>query len=80
MLFRSDADALLHAITDSLLGAIGQGDIGQHYPDTDPQFKGVDSGLLLQKTYEKVLAIYPMMESARLAIKKIDEEKGDTTL
>jgi 2-C-methyl-D-erythritol 2,4-cyclodiphosphate synthase len=45
----SDADVLLHAITDALLGATALGDIGRHFPDTDQQFKGADSWLLLQK-------------------------------
>lgn len=43
LLGHSDADALLHAITDALLGAAGLGDIGSHFPDTDPAFHGVDS-------------------------------------
>lgn len=43
----SDADVLLHAICDALLGAAGQGDIGLHFPDDDPQFKGIDSRKLL---------------------------------
>jgi 2-C-methyl-D-erythritol 2,4-cyclodiphosphate synthase len=43
----SDADCLLHAIADALLGAAGIGDIGQHFPDTDPAFRGADSGELL---------------------------------
>ena len=43
----SDADAVAHAVTDALLGAAGLGDIGQHFPDTDPQWKGADSLLLL---------------------------------
>lgn len=51
----SDADALLHAITDALLGAAGLGDIGRHFPDTDPAFKGADSRVLLRAAYEKVL-------------------------
>lgn len=50
----SDADVLLHAITDALLGALALGDIGSHFPDTDPAYKGVDSGLLIQKAYELV--------------------------
>ncbi len=50
----SDADALLHAITDALLGAAGLGDIGQHFPDTDPQFKGADSVVLLKAAYQRV--------------------------
>lgn len=45
----SDADALLHALCDALLGACGAGDIGKHFPDTDPQWKDVSSLLLLQK-------------------------------
>jgi 2-C-methyl-D-erythritol 2,4-cyclodiphosphate synthase len=45
----SDADVLLHAITDALLGAAGMGDIGKHFPDTDAQFSGADSWFLLQK-------------------------------
>jgi 2-C-methyl-D-erythritol 2,4-cyclodiphosphate synthase len=47
LLGHSDADALLHAITDALLGAAALGDIGTHFPDTDAQFKGADSGVLL---------------------------------
>ena len=43
----SDADAGLHALTDALLGAIGEGDIGDHFPPTDPQWKGVDSSVFL---------------------------------
>lgn len=43
----SDADAVAHAVADALLGAVGLGDIGQHFPDTDPQWKGVDSLVLL---------------------------------
>jgi 2-C-methyl-D-erythritol 4-phosphate cytidylyltransferase / 2-C-methyl-D-erythritol 2,4-cyclodiphosphate synthase len=50
----SDADALLHAITDALIGAAGLGDIGRHFPDTDQSFKDADSGVLLQKTYALV--------------------------
>jgi 2-C-methyl-D-erythritol 2,4-cyclodiphosphate synthase len=51
----SDADALLHAITDALLGAAGLGDIGRHFSDTDPQFKGADSVLLLEEAYRRVM-------------------------
>jgi 2-C-methyl-D-erythritol 2,4-cyclodiphosphate synthase len=50
----SDADVLLHAICDALLGAAGLGDIGEHYPDTDPAYSGIDSMLLLEKTYQMV--------------------------
>ena len=56
LLGHSDADALLHAITDALLGAAGLGDIGQHFPDTDAQFKGADSRRLLQAAAERVRA------------------------
>jgi 2-C-methyl-D-erythritol 2,4-cyclodiphosphate synthase len=45
----SDADVLLHAITDAILGAAGLGDIGTHFPDTDPRFRGADSRLLLRE-------------------------------
>lgn len=51
----SDADVLLHAICDALLGALNLGDIGQHFPNTDPAYKDIDSKLLLQKSYALVL-------------------------
>jgi len=54
LLGHSDADALLHAITDALLGAAGLGDIGRHFPDTDAQFKGADSVVLLQEAARRV--------------------------
>lgn len=50
LLGHSDADALLHAITDALLGAAGLGDIGRHFPDTDPRYQGADSRNLLRAT------------------------------
>jgi len=50
----SDADVLLHAICDALLGALSLGDIGQHFPDTDAAYKGIDSKLLLHKSYQLV--------------------------
>src|SRR5882762_4568444 len=53
----SDADVLLHAICDALLGAAGLGDIGQHYPDSDPEFKGVDSRKLLRDVARKLTAL-----------------------
>ena len=52
----SDADVLLHAICDALLGAAGLGDIGQHYPDTNMEFKGVDSRHLLRDVAKKIAA------------------------
>ena len=56
LLGHSDADALLHAITDALLGAAALGDIGTHFADTDPQFKGADSMLLLVEAMRRVAA------------------------
>lgn len=53
LLGHSDADALLHAITDAVLGAAGLGDIGRHFPDTDPTFKGADSVVLLQEAVRR---------------------------
>lgn len=54
LLGHSDADALLHAITDALLGAAALGDIGAHFPDTDPKWKGADSILLLEAVGEMI--------------------------
>ncbi len=54
LLGHSDADALLHAITDALLGAAGLNDIGQLFPDTDPAFKDVDSRILLRAALQKI--------------------------
>ncbi|TKC14250.1 2-C-methyl-D-erythritol 2,4-cyclodiphosphate synthase [Robertmurraya kyonggiensis] len=64
LLGHSDADVLLHTITDACLGAIGEGDIGRHFPDTDPAFKDADSakllehiwGIIKEKGYELVNA------------------------
>ncbi len=56
LLGHSDADALLHAITDAVLGAAGRGDIGRHFPDTDAQFKGADSLALLAEAVRRVQA------------------------
>ena len=47
----SDGDVILHALSDALLGALAMGDIGQHFPDTDPEFKGADSRVLLRHVY-----------------------------
>ena len=54
LLGHSDADVLLHAVSDALLGAAGLGDIGKHFPDTDPQYKGADSLELLRIVTQRV--------------------------
>lgn len=54
LLGHSDADVLLHAIMDSILGALALGDIGKHFPDTDEQFKGADSMKLLEHVYNLI--------------------------
>ena len=54
LLGHSDADVLLHAVSDALLGAAGLGDIGKHFPDTDPQYKGADSLVLLTVVAQRV--------------------------
>ena len=56
LLGHSDADALCHAVTDALLGAAALGDIGRHFPDTDPQFQGADSIALLTEAARRVRA------------------------
>jgi 2-C-methyl-D-erythritol 2,4-cyclodiphosphate synthase len=56
LLGHSDADVLLHAITDALFGAAGLGDIGRHFPDTDAQFSGADSRILLREAVKRVAA------------------------
>lgn len=54
LLGHSDADVLLHTISDACLGAVGEGDIGKHFPDTDPAFKNADSAVLMQQVWEIV--------------------------
>lgn len=54
LLGHSDADVLVHAVCDALLGAAGMGDIGMHFPDTDPEYKDISSIKILAKTYELV--------------------------
>ena len=56
LLAHSDGDVLLHALSDALLGAAALGDIGKHFPDTDPQFKGADSRVLLREAFARVRA------------------------
>ena len=65
LLGHSDADVLVHALCDALLGAAGLGDIGLHFPDTDPEFKDIHSIRLLAKTYE-------MISSKGFAISNVD--------
>ncbi|HEY7884067.1 MAG TPA: 2-C-methyl-D-erythritol 2,4-cyclodiphosphate synthase [Cellvibrionaceae bacterium] len=55
LIAHSDGDVLLHALADALLGAVALGDIGQHFPDNDPQYKGANSRDLLRLVYRKVL-------------------------
>ncbi|MFZ7943155.1 MULTISPECIES: 2-C-methyl-D-erythritol 2,4-cyclodiphosphate synthase [Bacillaceae] len=54
LLGHSDADVLLHTVTDACLGAIGEGDIGRHFPDTDPNFKDADSAKLMEHVWQLV--------------------------
>ncbi|MFK3969509.1 2-C-methyl-D-erythritol 2,4-cyclodiphosphate synthase [Pseudomonas sp. NPDC087358] len=56
LLAHSDGDVLLHALSDALLGAAALGDIGKHFPDTEPQFKGADSRVLLRHVLQQVQA------------------------
>ena len=63
LLGHSDADVLLHAISDALLGAAALGDIGKHFPDTDPQYKGISSLLLLKKVGELLSDKYFLIEN-----------------
>ena len=65
LLGHSDADVLLHAISDALLGAAALGDIGKHFPDTDPAYKGISSLILLQKVGE-------LLEEKGFLIENID--------
>ena len=65
LLGHSDADVLLHAIMDALLGAIGEGDIGKHFPDTDERYKGISSIALLEK-------VAKLLKSKNVVIQNID--------
>lgn len=55
LLGHSDADALLHSITDAMLGALALGDIGQHFPDTNPEYKDTDSAFFLRQTHKLIM-------------------------
>jgi 2-C-methyl-D-erythritol 2,4-cyclodiphosphate synthase len=77
----SDADVLLHAICDALLGALALGDIGQHFPDTDPSYKNIDSKILLQQTYnlikERNYRLVNVDSSICLEVPKIKKYSGE---
>lgn len=77
----SDADVLLHAICDALLGALNLGDIGLHFPNTDPAYKDIDSKILLKKTYalvrEKNYRVVNIDSSVCLEAPKIMKYAGD---
>lgn len=64
----SDADAVLHAVCDALLGAAGLGDIGRHFPDTDPAFRNISSLLLLEETWKKVSRDFRAVVNADITI------------
>jgi 2-C-methyl-D-erythritol 2,4-cyclodiphosphate synthase len=64
----SDGDVLLHALCDALLGAAGLGDIGQHFPDTDPQFAGIDSRALLRNVFAKIADLGWQLGNADMTI------------
>jgi 2-C-methyl-D-erythritol 2,4-cyclodiphosphate synthase len=65
LLGHSDGDALLHAVCDAILGALSVGDIGEHFPDSDPRFSGADSASLLEKVRE-------MMEGQGFSVNNLD--------
>lgn len=65
LLGHSDADVLIHAIMDALIGAIGEGDIGRHFPDSDNQYKGISSMKLLQHVHD-------LLETKKATIQNID--------
>lgn len=65
LLGHSDADVLIHALCDALLGAAGQGDIGHHFPDSDPRYRGADSRMLLREVLVK-------LKSAGFAVVNVD--------
>ena len=61
----SDADALIHAVCDAMLGAMGEGDLGRHYPSSDPKFKNISSAMLLEDVAKK-------LEAKRLRVVNLD--------
>ncbi|MDD6678208.1 MAG: 2-C-methyl-D-erythritol 2,4-cyclodiphosphate synthase [Firmicutes bacterium] len=68
LLGHSDADVLLHAVMDALLGAAALGDIGRHFPDTDPAYKGIDSRKLLREVAEKIDAAGYRVENVDVTV------------
>lgn len=68
LLAHSDGDVALHALSDALLGAIAAGDIGKHFPDTDPAYKGADSRQLLRLVYQKVRELGFVLSNADVTI------------
>lgn len=68
LLGHSDADVLLHALSDALLGALALGDIGKYFPDDDPAYKDIDSRILLRKVYEMVIKNGYELENADTTI------------
>lgn len=64
----SDGDVVLHALTDAVLGAMALGDIGQHFPDTDQQYAGADSGVLLQRAYQLIQQRHYQLGNADITI------------
>lgn len=68
LLGHSDADVLLHALTDALLGAAALGDIGRHFPDTDERYRGISSLILLEKAYTLVKELGYSLENADMVL------------
>lgn len=68
LLAHSDGDVVLHALCDALLGAIGAGDIGRHFPDTDAAFAGIDSRILLRDVFAKVKAAGYVLGNADVTV------------
>ncbi|WP_107850733.1 2-C-methyl-D-erythritol 2,4-cyclodiphosphate synthase [Oceanimonas marisflavi] len=68
LLAHSDGDVVLHALSDALLGAIGAGDIGRHFPDTDAAYAGIDSRILLRDVFAKVRAAGYVLGNADITV------------
>lgn len=68
MIAHSDGDVVLHALSDALLGAVGLGDIGRHFPDTDQTYKGIDSRILLRDVFQKVKSMGYQIGNADITI------------